>query len=297
MSAGRGYPAIEVPGMRGTITQFVVHESERGRIVCLETAYDVAEANRGRDVAVNASYTGVLPARFIAEHAPRGAIGCDCGIGKDGAGIAGLWYFEALGIPAATTDVQTMELGDGIDMYEQGVISIVNEPARSCGLRAGQTVREAARLLLEVDPSSQAAAEVTNRQVVLEGPDGNVVCADSIAFGLPEDAGTNVLCTAGHTGVSAAYYLRKFRPRGFICSDGGKGKNDAGVASLELVAAEGLAGATVDANTARMGDGVSTYEDGVISACNAPAARAGVWVGQPARAAAACLLDARPSDG
>jgi hypothetical protein len=287
-----GYPTIEVPGMRGTVVQTVMHESARGRIVALETAYDVTEANRGSDVAVNASYTGVLPARFIAEHAPRGAIGCDCAIGKDGAGIAGLWYFEALGIPAAATDVNTMQLGDGIDMFENGVISVVNEPARTCGVSPGQTVRAAAQLLLDVDPSSKLAAEVTNRVVVVQGDDGSVVCTDSIAFGLPEDTGTNVLCTAGHTGVSAAYYLRRFRPRGFICSDGGKGKNDAGVAALKLVEADGLAGATVDARTARMGDGLSTYNDGVISACNELAARVGVHVGQAATEAAACLLEA-----
>ena len=292
MSAPSGYPTIEVPGMRGTVVQAVTHESERGRIVALETAYDVTEANRGSDVAVNASYTGVLPARFIAEHAPRAAIGCDCAIGKDGAGIAGLWYFEALGIPAAATDVNTMQLGDGIDMFENGVISVVNEPARTCGVSPGQTVREAAHLLLDSDPASKLAAEVTNRVVVVQRDDGSVVCTDSIAFGLPEDAGTNVLCTAGHTGVSAAYYLRKFRPRGFICSDGGKGKNDAGVAALKLVEADGLAGATVDARTARMGDGLSTYNDGVISACNDLAARVGVQVGQPAREAAVCLLEA-----
>ena len=35
----------------------------------------------------------------------RAAIGLDCAIGKDGAGIAGLWYYEALGVPAAAADV------------------------------------------------------------------------------------------------------------------------------------------------------------------------------------------------
>jgi len=288
--APHGYPEIEVSGMRGTIVQTVVDESERGRVVALETAYDVAPANRGRDVAVNASYSGVLPARFIAEQAPRGAIGCDCAIGRDGAGIAGLWYFEARGIPAAAADVATMRLGDGVDMYEHGVVSVVNEPARSCGVAPGQPVREAARALLDNDPAAPSAAEVTNRTTVVSRPHGAVVCTDSIAFGLPEDAGANVLCTAGHTGVSAVYYLRRFRPRGFICSDGGKGKDDAGIAGLKVVEADGLAGATVDARSARMGDGLSTYEDGVISACNGPAARLGVRVGQPAREAALCLL-------
>jgi hypothetical protein len=285
------YPTVEITGMRESVIQTIVHEGARGRIVTIDTAYDVAEPNRGRDVTVNASYSGVLPARFIAEHAPRATIGVDCGIGKDGAGIAGLWYFEALGLPAAAADVQTLELGNGVDMYESGLVSVVNEPARSCGVERGMTVRDAALALLENDPVAQLAAEVTNRTVMIEDDaGGQVVCADSIAFGLPEDRDRNVLCTAGHTGKSAAYYLRRFRPRGFICSDGGKGKNDAGIAALDLVAPDGLAGATVDAGTARMGDGLSTYHDGIISAANVIAEQRGVRVGQPAREAARLLL-------
>jgi hypothetical protein len=285
------YPTISVEGMRDETIQSVVHESARGRVVALNTAYDVAEANRARDVTVNASYAGVLPARFVAEHAPRGTIGVDCAIGRDGAGIAGLWYLEALGIPAAAADVHTLELGNGVDMYETGVVSVVNEPARSCGVEPGLTVREAALALLEHDPVALAAAEVTNRTVMAQGRVGQVIATDSIAFGLPEDRERNVLCTAGHTGAPAAYYLRRYRPRGFICSDGGKGKNDAGIAALFLVEPDGLAGATVDARTARMGDGLSTYHDGVISAANGPAQARGVRVGQPAAEAAMLLLD------
>jgi hypothetical protein len=285
------YAAIEVAGAGGPVQQTVVDESARGRIITVGTAYDVAAANRGRDVTINASYSGVLPARFIGEHAPRATIGVDCAIGKDGAGIAGLLYFEALAIAAAAADVATLELGNGVDMYETGVISVVNQPARSCGVTAGMTVREAAHLLLERDPIAASAAEVTNRTVMATAADGReVICTDSIAFGLPDDRDRNVLCTAGHTGVSAVRYLRAFQPRGFICSDGGKGKHDAGIAALAIVEAEGLAGATVDALTARMGDGLSTYHDGVISAANGPARERGVELGQPAAQAAWALL-------
>lgn len=271
--------------------QTVMAQTDRGRIVTVDTAYDVAECNRGRDVTVNASYSGVLPARFIGEHAPRATIGVDCAVGLDGAGIAGLWYFEALRIPAAAADVQTLELGNGVDMYESGVVSYVNEPARTCGVTPGMSVRDAAALLLERDPVAAAAAEVTNRTVVHEAADGcQVVCTDSIAFGRPEDRDRNVLCTAGHTGASAVHYLRRFRPYGFICSDGGRGKHDAGIAALAIVDADGLAGATVSALSARMGDGLSTYRDGVISACNETARARGVREGQPAAQAARLLL-------
>lgn len=275
--------------------QTVVLEGERGRVVAVDSAYDTRPVNRGRDVVVNASYCGVLPARFVAQHAPRGAIGVDCAIGLDGAGIAGLWYFEALELPAATADVATVELGNGVDLYETGVVSRVNAIAARCGVEPGMAVLDAARLLLERDAPPAVPSEVTNREVVATSPEGRqVVCTDSIAFGLPEDRGRNVLCTAGHTGRSSVPYLRRFAPWGFICSDGGGGKHAAGVAGLEIVEADGLAGAAVDARTARMGDGRSTYEDGIISACNALAAARGVEVGQPAREAAVLLLGDAP---
>ena len=262
----------------------------RGRVMAMDSAYDVATDNRDRDIVINASYCGVLPARFIAAQRPRGAIGVDCGVGPAGASVAGLWYLEALQIPAAAADVMTVKLGDGVDLHTYGVISFVNQPAMDCGVRPGMAVRDAAQCMLAADLHSQSASDVTNRTVVDTGPDGRqVVCTDSIAFGLPEDA-RNVLVTAGHTGRSAVPYLLKVRPFGFICSDGGKGREDAGVAGIYLVEAEGLAGATVDARRARMGDGRSSYQDGTISAVNALAARAGVCVGMPAAQAAALLV-------
>jgi nucleotidyltransferase/DNA polymerase involved in DNA repair len=59
---------------------------------------------------------------------------------------------------------------------------------------------------------------------------------------------------------------------------------------LFLVEKEGLAGATVDARIARMGEGLSSYHDGVISAANALAKAAGVEVGMTAAEAATWLL-------
>lgn len=270
--------------------QTELHRCERGCIVAMDSAYDVIAANRGRDVVVNASYCGVLPARFISEHRPRGAIGVDCAVGPAGASVAGLWYLEALNIPAAAADVMTVRLGDGVDLYRNGVISFANRPAMDCGVQVGMSVQDACRRMLDADPERPAAAEVTNRTVVETGPDGRqVVCTDSIAFGLPEDV-RNVLVTAGHTGRSAVPYLLRVRPHGFICSDGGKGREEGGIAGLFMVEAEGLAGATVDARTARMGEGLSSYHDGCISAVNTLAAAAGVRLGMPTPEAASLLL-------
>lgn len=274
--------------------QTVVHESPngRGRVMAMDSAYDVDARNRGRDVCVNASYCGVLPARFIAEHMPRGAIGMDCGIGPEGSAIAGLWYLEALGVPTAVADVMTAHLGDGVHLHDNGVISFVNQPAADCGVTKGMGVSEAAVMMLEHDPIVAGASDITNRTVMETSPDGrHVIATDSIAFGTDDDIDRNVLVTAGHTGRSAVPYLLRCRPWGFICSDGGRGLDDSGIAGLALVEGDGLAGATVDATGARMGDGLSHYHDGIISAVNRHAAARGVEVGMTAAVAASLLLN------
>ena len=69
--------------------------------MCMGSAYDVDESNRGRDIAINASYCGVLPARFVCEHAPRGAIGVDCGVGPAGASIRTTFFDFPMSPPHA----------------------------------------------------------------------------------------------------------------------------------------------------------------------------------------------------
>ena len=271
--------------------QTVLSELAEGRIVCVDSAYDVDERNRDRDVMVTASYCGVLCARFASAHMPKGVIGVDCGIGLEGSAIAGLWFYEALNIPGAAVEVMSVELGNGLDVYQQGKISRLNDPARRCGVRGGMPVDRAAKLML--DHSNLAPlppAAVTNRTLVHEADGHAIICTDSIAFALPEDRDRNVLCTGGHTGRSAVPYLRSARPRGFICSDGGVGREQSGIIGLSIVEPDGLAGAAVDANTARMGDGLSTYYDGVISAINQLAYARGVRIGMTALEASVCLL-------
>jgi hypothetical protein len=63
------------------------------------------------------------------------------------------------------------------------------------------------------------------------------------------------------------------------------------MAGLALTNDAGIAGATVDARLARMGDGMSTYDDGIVSAANALALSCGVTVGMTAKGAALCLVN------
>ncbi|MBU9477677.1 hypothetical protein [Burkholderia multivorans] len=278
----------------GTSTPPIEIDRSEGRVLVFDSATYVEDYVKRHptegDLVVAASYAGVLCAKMIMSAKPRATIGLDCAIGKDGAGISGLWYYEAFEIPAAAADVMTAEMGNGRDLYEEGVVSRVNDSAQKLGLRPGMTVKAAVDALMtgELKPER---FDPSRRLVVETAPNGrSIVCTDSIAWALPEDRERNVLCTAGHTGRSVVEYFRAFRPWAFICSDGGVGKNNSGISALEAVEPDGIPGASVDARTARMGDGQSTYFDGIISAVNRLAAEKGVKVGQPATEAARLLL-------
>jgi uncharacterized protein YunC (DUF1805 family) len=257
----------------------------------MDSARYVDARNRDRDVVVPASYLGVLPARLMAPHRPRAVIGHDGCIGKDGAGIAGLWYLEALGIPSAAAEGMSAELGNGIDLYQTGIISRVNILAERCGVAEGMTVKQAAELLIDNDPGDISAGTKIRRESMATSPEGReIIVTDSIVFALPEDS-NNVLVTAGHTGRSGAKFLLAVSPHGFICSDGGMSKNNAGITGLETTEAAGLAGACCDAWSAPVGDAFKAYDEGTISACNGPARDRGVEVGMSVRDAAFALLN------
>jgi len=271
--------------------QEIVAERNGRRIVTMDSARYVDARNTGRDVVVPASYIGVLPARMVAVHRPRGVIGHDACVGKDGAGIAGLWYLEALGIPAACADGMTADMGNGEDLYRSGVVKHVNYIAETCGVKAGMTVAEAADALLDNDPTDTEVGNKIRREVVETHESGRrVVVTDSIVWAYPEDEQTSVLVTAGHTGRSGATFLLQANPWGFICHDGGMSKNRSGIAGLVTADEAGLAGACIDGTTAPIGDAFLGYEIGLISAHNEAAAARGVTVGMTVKEAAHRLL-------
>lgn len=268
----------------------VVFERDGRRVIVMDSARYVDARNTGTDVVVPSSYLGVLPARLMAPHRPRAVISHDGCIGKDGAGIAGLWYLEAIGIPAAAADGMSAELGNGLDLYETGIISRVNILAERCGVTEGMTVKDAADILLTNDPGDISAGTKIRRKSVATTDSGReIIVTDSIVFALPEDT-KNVLVTAGHTGRSGATFLREVSPHGFICSDGGMSKNNAGIAGLDITEEWGLAGACCDAWSAPVGDAFKAYDEGTISACNGPARARGVHIGMTVRDAAHALL-------
>jgi hypothetical protein len=78
--------------------------------------------------------------------------------------------------------------------------------------------------------------------------------------------------------------------KGSIANDAGIARNNSAIEGLSLLAEKGVPCAAVGTMSARLGEGLSTWNDGVISAVNGPAAARGVKVGMTAKEAARLML-------
>ena len=89
--------------------------------------------------------------RYLADYGIPllGVIANDCGPGKDSIGNAGLPDLDKVGLPGATVSVVSARVGDARSTYYDGVISALNETARSIGIAEGQSARQAAELMLK----------------------------------------------------------------------------------------------------------------------------------------------------
>ncbi|MDT3678751.1 MAG: hypothetical protein ROZ64_07945 [Burkholderiaceae bacterium] len=107
------------------------------------------DASHVDSVIVSGSHGGVSSTGFVlrAPAKPHAVFFNDAGVGKDRAGIVALELLDAIGMACATCSHDSARIGDAKDSYENGIVSFVNDAARAGGVREGQRVREAVRVL------------------------------------------------------------------------------------------------------------------------------------------------------
>jgi hypothetical protein len=127
------------------------------------------------------------------------------------------------------------------------------------------------------------------RRILEEHPRGRIVMVDTIAHLHGDDAGQVVVC-GSHGGASSGEYAAQVPVAAVFFNDAGGGKENAGRAALSYLQKRGIAAGTVAHTTAMIGDGLETFDSGIISALNAHAQVAGFSVGQPLREAIRTLL-------
>lgn len=266
-------------------------------IIVVDSVTKLDAASRG-SVIVGGSHGGIFAAWLAACGGARGVILNDAGIGKDRSGIAGLTYLNDLGCAAAAIGHDTARIGDGKDMMARGIIRHVNAAAQALGCSPGMTVRATAELMR--DRGTVPAADVpaiSEARHRIEGPWGDrvaVLALDSNSLVRQEDSGA-IVVTGSHGALLGGKPETAIRVDAFaaVYNDAGGGIDDAGFSRLPALDARGIAGATVHAGTARIGDARSTYEDGVISRVNKTAERYGGRVDMSCRAFVAAMAQAR----
>lgn len=236
-------------------------------------------------VVVSGSHGGRYPGYLAAKARVRAVILNDAGIGRHEAGVGALPYLEALGIAAAAVSHLSCRIGDTQDMLARGRISRCNAAAAGCGVIAGMACLEAAVLLTEAPHRLAEPPGLGEARVELAEPGPRrIVLIDSASLVRPEDAG-RIVITGSHGGLIGGDPGMALRADAFagVFNDAGIGSEEAGVGRLPALDRRGIAAFTVAAASARIGEGRSSFEDGVISRSNAIAARLGAAEGLRAR--------------
>ena len=248
--------------------------SDETTVILLDSATRFEAAHRGQ-VVICGSHGGVYCGYLAAAAGLRAVILNDAGGGLDQAGLGCLDYCER-------PDRRWCRHG--------GARSHQRHERRGCesrmqgrhgGGRRGQaSLRSAVAGLVGSSLSGGAAGRHAGGRFVLDRLSGSVTLVTG------DDVGQIVL-TGSHGGLMGGLPEGALKVDAFaaLFNDADVGVDDAGLGRLAALDIRGIAGATVDAVSARIGDGLSTYEDGRLSYVNDRAVFWGLKPGMSARQA------------
>jgi hypothetical protein len=284
--------ALEMPpAPAATVGEGVTVQSDG--VVLADSVTRLGSLAAGK-IVVSGSHGGVYAAYITAQAGARGVVFNDAAVGRDAAGIAGLHYLDALGLPGVAVSYRSAAIGDAGDTLENGILSFVNRSALRLGCRAGQLARAGVECLAEARVLSIAPPPCgeSRTQVIERMQPPRVWALDSVSLVEDTDA-ADVLLTGSHgalLGGRPETALKK-QALAVVYNDAGGGPDGRGRTRLNALQARGIAAATVYAASARIGDGRSTYNDGRLSAFNETAASLGAQLGMTTKHFVARIVD------
>jgi hypothetical protein len=114
---------------------------------------------------------------------------------------------------------------------------------------------------------------------------------DSISHVDAGDAG-HIVVSGSHGGASGGEFASQYQLAAVFLNDAGVGKDNAGIAALDMLQRAQVPAATVSHVSARIGDAEDTWRNGVLSHVNASAVRYGLSRGERLQDAVTRLLSA-----
>jgi hypothetical protein len=270
----------------------VVLSTDTGRIVAFDSStYLRDNPTDGHDVVAVGSYCGVRVLAPIFGRGVRAVIATDAGIGKDEAGISGLKRGDEIGVPVASIAAMSAETSNGRGTL-LGTISRANTPAQALGVKPGMVAYEAAMLLTNAPVGKPIAVTrgVEEKPVVVEKTAKGQIWATPGTTAIRNQIPNDVICSGANSSRVMSDEVFRMAAKGAISNDAGIAKNNTAVEGLRLLAEKGVPGASVSTMSARLGEGLSTWNDGIISVVNSVAAVRGLKVGMTAKEAARLML-------
>jgi hypothetical protein len=117
------------------------------------------------------------------------------------------------------------------------------------------------------------------KKEVARGELGKVIVMDSITKVSKDDEG-QVVVSASHGGSSSGEFALEVPLKAVFFNDAGVGKENAGIAALDMLQSRSIAGGTVSHLSARIGDSQDMWDHGVISHLNDAALALGLQVNE-----------------
>ncbi len=227
-------------------------------------------------VIVSGSHGGRYAGYLALKAHPCGFILNDAGGGKEMAGIGSLSWADELGVAAATVSHESCRIGQAGDMMARGTISHANAVAQKLGVQVGMACRLAAERMKGGSASTALIDPVSETRHELHEPgwQRKIVLIDSASLVQVEDAGQIIVC-GSHGALVGSDPKMALRVDGFaaVFHDAGIGAEGCGITRLPALDQRGIVGLTVAGDSARIGDGRSMFEDGIISHANDMAGR------------------------
>src|SRR5689334_9808695 len=118
----------------------------------------------------------------------------------------------------------------------------------------------------------------------------DVLVVDSVTQ-LGPTARNGVVVCGSHGGMYPAWVAAHAGVRAIVLNDAGIGRHRAGIAGVSWLSNLGIAACAVDFRTARIGDGASMVESGVVTTVNDVAALHGCLPGHTCKQVAKCLRE------
>jgi hypothetical protein len=134
INGGKRYTIAETPG--------------KPKVICLDAAPMLTPEDEGA-IAVTGSHAALFRGKpdAIISVWLGGVFFSDGGIGMDEAGVSRLPDLDGKNIPAAAAAAMSARIGDSRSIYEDGVISRINNTARRAGVPVGALIRDAVAIL------------------------------------------------------------------------------------------------------------------------------------------------------